>query len=210
MILDQIIERLKARLTEALPGVAVQQQMAPVLKHISPSGFKLFSETRPGGVLVLLYPYNGELHLPLILRTEYNGTHSGQVSFPGGKKEDNDPDLIYTALRESSEELGIPEKEVRVLGVLSELFIAASNFKVLPVVGYMRERPKFRIEQREVAEIIEVPLSLLLDSKVVKTKSFKVSTGFTIQAPYYAIKEHTVWGATAMMLSEFLSIYKDL
>jgi len=208
--MDKIIERLKARLKEALPGEAVQQQMAPVLKHINPSGFNLFSETSPGGVLVLLYPYNGELHLPLMLRTEYSGAHSGQVSFPGGKKEDNDPDLIYTALRESSEELGIPEKEVRVLGVLSELFIAASNFKVLPVVGYMSKRPNFRIEQREVAEIIEVPLSLLLDSNVVKTKSFKVSIGFSIQAPYYAIKEHAVWGATAMMMSEFLSIYKDL
>ena len=208
--MDKIIERLKARLKEALPGEAVQQQMAPVLKHIDPSGFNLFSETSPGGVLVLLYPYNGELHLPLMLRTEYSGAHSGQVSFPVGKKEDSDPDLIYTALRESSEELGIPEKEVRVLGVLSELFIAASNFKVLPVVGYMSKRPNFRIEQREVAEIIEVPLSLLLDSNVVKTKSFKVSIGFSIQAPYYAIKEHAVWGATAMMMSEFLSIYKDL
>ncbi len=208
--MDRIIKGLKVRLTASLPGAAVQQKMAPVLKNISQSNFTYFPETRPGGVLVLLYPYNDELHLPLMLRTEYSGTHSGQVSFPGGKKEDNDPDLIYTALRETSEEMGIPEKEVRVLGVLSELFIAASNFKVLPVVGYMSHRPDFRIDEREVAEIIEVPVSLLLDPQVVKTKSFKVSAGFTIQAPYYAVKEHTVWGATAMMLSEFLSIYKDL
>ena len=146
----------------------------------------------------------------MMLRPEYGGVHSGQVSFPGGRVEKSDTGLVQTALRESNEELGIPQEKVEILGNLTELFIIASNFTVLPVVGSLDFRPEFIPDEREVVEIIETPISNLLDSKVIKERGFEVGAGYSINAPYFDINGHHVWGATAMMLSEFLTVYKDL
>lgn len=205
-----IIDKLTDRLKHELPGTKAQLEMTPDLKDVDLSKMRPDGSSQPGGVLLLLYPHNGEMYLPLMLRPDYGGPHSGQVSFPGGKKEDGDTDLIQTALRESQEELGILSSDVHVIGKLTKLFIAASNFDVLPVVGFSESKPKFVVDPREVREVIEVPISHLLDPKNKNKKPFKVSAGFTINAPYYAIREFTVWGATAMMLSEFLTVYKDL
>ncbi len=208
--MDIVKEKLRDRLKQPLPGVPAQQAMMPILSD--PSRFADYrkSTARPGGVLILLYPHQGELYIPLMLRPEYGGAHSGQVSFPGGKKEEYDKSLIETALRESEEELGIPNDRVDVIGKLSELFIIASNFNILPVIGSMDERPQFKPDNREVVEIIETPISLLLDSSTVGRKSFKEDSKLDIDAPYFDINGHHVWGATAMILNEFLEVYKDL
>ena len=124
--------------------------------------------------------------------------------------EPGDKDLIHTALRESHEELGIVSDRVEVLGKMTELFIVPSNFSVLPVVGFSSERPDFTPDPREVKEVIEVPLDHLLHPDNTKIKPIKVGGNITLQAPYYDVYGHTVWGATAMMLSEFLTVFKDL
>jgi len=197
-------------LGEPLPGISAQMKMMPRLDDTSRFDITNKEKAIPGGVLILIYPHEGELYLPLMLRPEYGGAHSGQVSFPGGRKEPEDKDLLNTALRESNEELGIPEDKVEVLGELTELFIIASNFSVLPVIGYMDHRPDFIPDPREVVEIIEAPISLLLEDYTIKERPFKVGAGFQIDAPYFDINGHHVWGATAMMMSEFLTVYKDL
>jgi 8-oxo-dGTP pyrophosphatase MutT (NUDIX family) len=201
---------LRKRLGEPLPGISAQMKMMPRLDDTSRFDITNKDKAIPGGVLILIYPHEGELYLPLMLRPEYGGAHSGQVSFPGGRKEPEDIDLLNTALRESNEELGIPEDKVEILGQLTELFIIASNFSVLPVIGYMDHRPNFLPDPREVVEIIEAPISLLLKDQTVKEKPFKVGAGFHIDAPYFDIHGHHVWGATAMMMSEFLTVFKDL
>ena len=124
--------------------------------------------------------------------------------------EEGDGDLVETALREANEELGIPAEQVDILGNLTELFIIASNFVVLPVVGVMNSRPDFKPDSREVVEVIESPIIDLLHPEARKERPFQVGRGMTIRAPYFDINDHHVWGATAMMLSEFLTVYKDL
>lgn len=191
-----------------LPGMNAQMEMMPKVPGIDRFDLSKRGKSTPGGVLILIYPHKGELYLPLMLRPDYGGAHSGQVSFPGGKVENGDRDLVHTALRESNEELGIPDERVEILGNLTELFIIASNFTVFPVIGYLDFRPDFIPDPREVVEVIETPISLLLNKDTVKQRGFKVRQGFTINAPYFDINDHHVWGATAMILSEFLEIFK--
>lgn len=204
------IERLKERLTAPLPGIEAQKMMMPVVPDLSRFEISKRKNSVQGGVLILIYPQHNELYIPLMLRPEYGGPHSGQVSLPGGRIEDTDEDLVQTALREAHEELGIPSEKVIVAGNLTELFIIASNFTVLPVIGIMDERPEFQSDPREVAELIETPISLLLNAEIVKSRPFNVRGGIQIDAPYFDIFGHHVWGATAMILSEFLTVYRDL
>jgi hypothetical protein len=157
----------------------------------------------------MLYPYQGELFIPLILRPDYDGVHGGQVALPGGGRERFDRSLVQTALREAQEEIGIKASDVRVLGQLTQLYIPPSNFLVQPVVGYLPYRPDFFPDSREVADIIEISLSLLADQGIIGTKEMLVRN-VLIQAPYYGVNTHTVWGATAMIVSEFLTIFGEV
>lgn len=207
---DLFIENLKQELKEELPGVEAQLQMAPLYEDIKKRYTQSLKPVKSGSVLLLLYKQEDKILLPLMLRPNYDGVHSGQISFPGGKKEEGDKDLIDTALRETREEIGIDEKEVTVLGSLTELFIPASNFTVLPVVGYAKKRPVFLADPYEVVEIIETNVFDLLDEVPIKLKKINLYNNLEITAPYYDVQGHVVWGATAMMLSEFLQIIKKI
>ncbi len=160
-------------------------------------------DARQGGVLVLLYLYGGHVHLPLILRPTYSGVHSGQVGFPGGGREPVDADLTATALREAWEEVGVDPEEVRILGQLSPLFVIASNYLVQPTVGWCSSRPDFRTDPYEVAQLLEAPLAHLLDPATTRRELWTLR-GSAVEVPFYAVAGQTVWGATAMMLSELL------
>lgn len=193
------------KLREELPGRAAQELMAP--RPIEESRFRENPEfpAKLGGVMILLFERNDELFIPLIKRPEYDGHHSGQVSFPGGKKEKDDQDLIETAYRETHEEIGVPSTEIEHLGTLSELFIIASNFKVLPSVGFLSNEPSYVLEEKEVESILEVSLNQLKDEtqKGIETMHFGK---YTIHSPYFDVEGHKVWGATAMMLSELIAV----
>lgn len=163
----------------------------------------------PAAVLILLYPAeNGETGLVLMKRNTYDGPHSAQVSFPGGMREKEDSTLVETALRETREELGITE-ELFILGQLSPLHITVSNFLVSPFVAYCPERPLFRPDSSEVQYLIETTLQHLLDPCNKRSMRMQVH-GQEISAPYYAVQEEQVWGATAMILSEFLLLVSSL
>lgn len=201
----QFLEHLRSDLHGELPGREAQRRMAP-----SPRGGGVFPDapqpdTRQGGVLILLYPDNMRLFVPLILRPTYQGVHSGQVGFPGGGREEEDRDLVRTALREAYEEVGIDPKQVTVLGVLTPLYVIASNYLVQPVVAWAAARPSFHPDPNEVADLIEIPLLDLLDESNRRTEVWQLR-GYAVQVPFFAIQEQTIWGATAMMLSEFLSL----
>lgn len=206
---ESFVSELRNRLKEPLPGRTAQIRMAP--KPIDENRFREnpMRPARLGGVMILLYPDKGGVHIPLMKRPEYDGAHSGQVSFPGGKLEDVDTDLVDTALRETHEEIGVPKDNVEVLGSLSELFIIASNFKVLPTIGVVRNKPNFIPDPIEVADVLPMPLAALKDPALRKVKEMKFPP-YTIQSPYFDIHGEVVWGATAMMLSEFSYVVNEI
>ena len=196
-------DAIKRRLQQPLPGEAAHQRMmagARMQLNIKPN-----ERTRRSAILILFYPYLGDIYLPLILRPLYDGVHAGQMAFPGGRAERTDENLIRTALREAQEEIGIRVSDVKVLGELTELFIPPSNFFVQPVVGIMNYRPDFYPDPREVEQVVEVPLSVLLDETIVGDTQINIK-GVKIDAPFFQIQNHKVWGATAMMISELLAV----
>ena len=157
-------------------------------------------------VLILLYERDGEPHVLFTRRTEDVEHHKGEVSFPGGASENEDPDLMTTALRETFEEVGVRPEEVEVIGQLDEL-ITISNFKVTPYVGVLAVGRPYRFvpHEREVAEVVEVPLRHLLDDRHVEME-FRQWQGRPVRLPAYIYDGHRIWGATAKMLQHLLSI----
>ena len=163
---------------------------------------EMSGQARQGGVLVLIFEKNGQSHLLLTRRRDDLQQHAGQISFPGGRREDGET-LRETALREAHEEVGIRPAEVQVLGELTSLYIMPSDFEVHPFVAWHTGQPTYIIQVDEVAEILEVPISFLLDPTHRHEEPWEIR-GYELQVPFYLVGEHKVWGATAMMLSEFL------
>jgi 8-oxo-dGTP pyrophosphatase MutT (NUDIX family) len=194
-------KNLKDELKKDLPGEKAHIKMAPGIRDY----FKPTNKTRNAGVLILLFPKNNELHVAFILRTEYNGPHSGQISFPGGKAERIDKNIIDTALRESQEEIGIDPKLVKIFGQLTPLHIPISNFLVHPAIGIYETTPNFVADPTEVKEVLEVKLNDLLNKAHCTTKEFNYGD-ISFLAPIYNPINITIWGATAMILSEFLEV----
>lgn len=206
--MDDLIRKLKLRLNEPLPGSTAYQQMIPrAAKRLR---FKFDEEPRKGAVLILLYPDSNVIKFPLIQRPLYEGVHSGQIALPGGRYETADRDLVETALRETHEEIGVHPDHVNIIGQLSEFMVSASNHLVLPVIGYAAVKPVFKKDDYEVDEIIETPLDELLDATRIKEKEIITASGYRLHSPYYDVQGKVVWGATAMMLSEFIQIINDL
>ena len=201
--MPELPDFLKARLKQSLPGQEAQALMIPTLASKQRFSLEARKDARPGGVIIMLYQKDEEWYFPLIQRPDYDGVHAKQMSFPGGKKDASDPDLTFTALREAEEEIGLKIARQAVLGQLSDLFIIASNFNVRPTVAWFQDEPKFVADEHEVDEIVEVRLADLLNEANVNEKPIRISYGVTIQAPYFELNEKVVWGATAMMLSEF-------
>jgi 8-oxo-dGTP pyrophosphatase MutT (NUDIX family) len=197
---------VRAALRLPLPGRAAQLTMAvqprpgdrPDLPPASP---------HEAAVLILLYNRRGEWVLPLTHRTETVQRHKGQVSLPGGAREPQDPSLADTAVRETCEELGIREDIVEVIGALTPLYIPVSGFCVHPHVAYTERAPVFHPRSEEVAEVLEVRLWRLLDPNT-RGEEIRVRDGQRYRVPFYQLQHHQVWGATAMILGEFVALLR--
>ncbi len=207
MIDLQLIENLNLKLQQSLPGLNAQLEMTSLLRG---QKWEVREDHRKSGVLLCLYPQADQWHIALMKRTQDEGVHSGQISFPGGRFEDSDRNYTHTALREAEEELGIPQQEVQVLGALTELYISPSNFMVYPTVGYMLRRPAFVLDPKEVAELIEVEIDLFLQEEIRKNRRIKLGQNMKIEVPTFLVKGHIIWGATAMILNEFLHLWREL
>ncbi len=197
------INKIKVQLSGQLPGVAAQMKMAPLVRM--PLNFD--AQRQKAAVLILLYPWNDSLYTVLIKRTEYEGPHSGQISLPGGKLEPEDFDLAATSLRETAEETGIDTSQIGIIGRLTILELAVSNFEVHPFVGYIDKKPGFNPDHAEVEYLIEAELNVLANPDIIKTKIMNI-LGYAVELPYYDYQGNHIWGATAMMLSEFLEVIK--
>ena len=192
-----------------LPSISSHIKMAPLerVKMMEENSYDP-SSVRKAAVMMLLYPKNDITHLLLIVRNSYPGVHSSQIAFPGGKVEDIDFDLKQTALRETHEEIGIHPNDINVIRDFSSIYIPPSNFLVYPFLGVSQTELTFKLQEEEVAGIIELPLSMLLDDSIIGTKSLETSYANFVEVPVFQIEEHTVWGATAMMLSELKDVLK--
>ena len=205
--MNDIIEKLSKAFESPLPGWDAQKRL---INYDRPPPYDVASidpTARQGAVLVLLYPKNEELYTVLMLRSIYEGIHSGQVSFPGGKREVEDQSLWHTALREANEEVGITVEKVKLIGELTQVYIPPSRFLVTPFLAYAEEPPGFERDRIEVKRIIETPISVFLNSNSVLEKMmFVESVNTEIPIKYYDVNGEVVWGATAMMLSEMAEI----
>ncbi len=203
---EQVIERLRARLAEPLPGSAAHRLMAPDLsygRHSDPPAWN----ARPAAVMALLYRHSREWRLPLTVRPANLQDHAGQICLPGGASHAGETPE-EAALRELHEELGIASAEVELLGRLSPINLYVSNFAVIPSVAVARGAPKFVPSAAEVAELIELPLAALLDPA---SRGHDVIPGrlLPLSAPYYDYHGHRIWGATAIILSELASVWQQ-
>jgi len=202
---------LKLKFQQPLPGTVSHLKMAPpnrAKELLEKQNYLLAA--RQSAVMVLLYPVDNQLRTVFIKRSEYDGIHSGQIAFPGGKKEKTDQNFEETALRETWEEIGIEADNIEIVGQLSDLFIPPSNFIVKPFVGYCREKPVYKIDSKEVQSVIEIDIDDFYSGKCIFEKEFVAGTaGKTIKAPYFDINGIEIWGATAMITSELLDLLKN-
>ncbi|MEI6866834.1 CoA pyrophosphatase [Flavicella sp.] len=167
-------------------------------------------QPKKAAVLALFYPnLIGETCFALTLRPVYKGTHSAQVSFPGGKQEPNDSNLSETALRETFEEIGINKSEIKLLREITDVYIPPSNFLVTPFIGITENPPVFK-QNHEVHQMIEVTLTELLDDSLIHVNTKKTFYAEKASIPYYYFSNHMVWGATAMIISEIKELIKRL
>jgi 8-oxo-dGTP pyrophosphatase MutT (NUDIX family) len=203
------IEEIENALKRPLPGKKAQFIMAPGYRPDYELEEVMKFNPRIGGVLLLLDPSGDELKVILTLRKQYDGTHSGQMSFPGGKQEPTDAGIVQTALRETNEEIGISPEHIRIIGRLSELYIPPSNFLVYPSVGVMSGEASFKKQDDEVEEIVSIPLAFFLDKGHRTTTKIKVMGNSTVNVPAYVYERYTIWGATAIMMSEFVYALLD-
>lgn len=210
MAFEEFITDIRTALRRPLPGTKAQFKMAPYERVLKAFADKIIGKQRKeSAVLCLFYPKNGEVYFTLILRNTYKGVHSAQVGFPGGKTEEVDRSLEETALRETEEEVGVNKQSIKVLGKLTDVFIPPSGYHVYPFVGYTNDAPQFIPDPKEVSKIIETPLRILMDESIVGRKKIAVSAiKIKVNYPFFDIQGETVWGATAMMLSELKELVK--
>jgi 8-oxo-dGTP pyrophosphatase MutT (NUDIX family) len=200
-------EILKAEIQKGLPGIKVQWQMASSDRMAKNYPGLPGKETRDAAVLILLYPHKESIYTVFMQRPVYNGIHSGQISFLGGKVEPNDENIIHTALREANEETGVVLEKISVINTLTPLFIPVSNILVTPVVGWTNEKPIFKHQPEEVDFLIEAELKRFMNPDIIRTNPLSIR-GKMIDVKYFDYDGHVIWGATAMILNELLTIIK--
>ena len=192
-------------------GENAQDLMAPPMRRSwMEAQSKNNLNPREAGVLALVYPNpEKEAMLLFILRRTYSGVHSGQMAFPGGKKESSDQDLWETALRETEEEVGVPRQVVQYLTKLTEVYIPPSNFLVQPYLGWCEEKPPLAKQEEEVEEIIEISVGELFARKSHINTEISTSYANKMEVPAYHVQNQIIWGATAMMLSEIEALFAE-
>ena len=211
MDFQEFLEYVPKIMEAKLPAQEAHFKMAPLERIANMEKLELQSKNpKIAAVMMLFYSKNGTTHIVLIVRNSYDGVHSAQIAFPGGKFEPDDETFEITALRETFEEIGIHPDRIEILRQFTHLYIPPSDFLVYPFLGICREDILFIPDSSEVAAIIELPLSVFLGEEVVVSVTISTSYASDIMVPAFKIGEHIVWGATAMMLSELKEVLKKV
>ncbi len=193
-----------------LGGLESQFKMAPLLRKRFSLEDIASQKPKDSAVLALFYPgIDNMTNILLMLRASYNGVHSSQISFPGGKKDKKDPSLQHTALRETEEEIGIANNDIIIIREMTKTYIPPSNFMVTPFLGLINTKPRFKTNE-EVERLIEVNVKELLDENSLTSKNLSTSYMKNVDVPCFKLNDYTVWGATAMMLSEIKDLLKSI
>lgn len=183
--------------------------MSPPLRGIYSLDEAYAHGAKESAVLILLYERDSKPYIVFTQRAVYKGVHSGQISFPGGRKDDTDTSFEYTALRETQEEIGVNSNDISIVGTLTHLYIPVSNYLVFPYVGILNTEPNFVKEEKEVDKILEIALDDLTNERNVVEKIIQIrDRNIQYRTPAYHINENDIWGATAMILCEFLEVLK--
>lgn len=202
-------EKLIRVISENLPGESAHIRMAPVNRPLSSFAIREAENVRESAVAIMLFEENTSYKCTLIQRPSYDGNHSGQISFPGGKRDPEDIDLEQTAIRECMEEVGIDLSIAQALGKLTSVYIPVSNFHVEPYAFFYPQAPEFIPDEREVESILTIALDELLDDGKISTMDVQMTNGFTLRnVPCFLINEKQIWGATALILNELKEILK--
>ncbi|MDR0926160.1 MAG: CoA pyrophosphatase [Ignavibacteria bacterium] len=204
----KIIERLRKRLTEPLPGDAPRSLLAPTFNGVSQRPAMPSMNAKKCAVLVLIYERNGDLQIVFTLRNNNLHSHSGQISYPGGKTEYGE-NPVKTALRETFEEIGVPEHQIDVLGTLTPMYVLPSNSLITPVVGFSNTVLDFIVNKDEVEEVFTKPIGFFKFTNIEMRKLN--ANGEVLDVPYWAVHPTVpLWGATAMILAEFVEVFQKL
>ena len=201
MLLKDIEPTLRSRLAGTLPGLEAQRRFAP---YRVGADWQAPLNSRLAAALLLLYPHQDGVAIPLTVRSSQLARHAGQVSLPGGAADPGET-LVEAALREAAEEIGVNPQTVRVLGELTPVHVLVSGFTLHPIVGITDERPAFVPAPGEVAEVLEVLLEDIRDASRIR-QGTRTREGVAIEYPYFDLLGHQVWGATAMVLGEFICL----
>ncbi len=208
MKFDEFVKSISKIEKNMLPGALAQMELSPKSRAQFSENYAT-SKTRKAGVMALVFPKNGEAYLALILRTTYDGAHSGQVALPGGKYELKDQLLWKTALREVEEEIGVAQNKISLIKPLTSLYIPPSDFRVHPFLAKANESLSFKLQQEEVAELIEMPIAYLIEQKEINEITIEAAAKKTVEVPAFVFGEHIIWGATAMILNELKQLLID-
>lgn len=208
--LARLAAALAARLRRPLPGHDAHAEMAPFPARATVETLSTdLNEGRPAATLVLLYPdERGTPHFVLTVRRSHLRDHAGQVSLPGGSLEDGETPED-AARREAFEEVGVTPEAVEVIGRLTPIYIPPSRFSVWPVVATTGARPPFVAQETEVAAVVEVPLADVLDD-ARRGSAMRAAPLGDFDVPFFDLAGLEVWGATAMMLAEFVAVLRDV
>ena len=208
-MLESELNNTKTRLSETLkrelPGERAHRLMLPKGRELYPSADN--NSVIQSSVLLLLFPYNEKIHTCLIRRPLSMRNHGGQIAFPGGRKERLDKNLIETALRESFEEIGTDRRQIEIIGALTPLYVQISNFTINPYIGWTEIMPPFKIDRCEVDEIFVVPVEKFLHHTASQLREVTTING-TFEVPGFYFDHLFVWGATAMIISEFNEVFE--
>jgi 8-oxo-dGTP pyrophosphatase MutT (NUDIX family) len=205
---DDCIAFLIKRMKLPLPGLEAQLKLAPPFRNnIMP---KVLTDYRKGSVMLLIKSIERQPHLIFIERSDDGKVHSGQIAFPGGKKDESDETLLSTAIRETEEEIGLAPHHISVLGELTQLYIPPSNFMVSPFVGYLENKTEYAISTKEVKRAIEIPLVDFFNKEVIVDDEVATTYRGPVSVPCYKLHGIQIWGASSMILSEFLALFDEI
>lgn len=183
--------------------------LLPLQQEDGPGDPSPLTSLKPAAVLIILFPRGDEVFLLLTARPHTLSRHPGQIALPGGAMEPADVDLAATALRETSEELGVEPTELRLLGRLPSFSVLVSGYLIAPFVAWSAAVPVTRPDPREVAEVFDVPVVTLLDPSAIKDDVWALREGHW-RVIYYRIGERQIWGATARILWDLAARLRGL
>ena len=214
--MQDLIPFLKNRLQYELPHSDIRKEglsekLLKILLEEEKNAKSRFAQKPPRicAVMVAFYCKDEEWFLPMMRRPDNIRAHPGQISFPGGRQEEVDEDLIATAIRETEEEIGITVPKSNILGNLTEIYIAPSNSLVTPIVAFLDDPPLYIPDEKEVAEVLDIRLTDLQNTANIRAKKVVLTNGDYFNMPAYQAENNFIWGGTARMIAELLKLLKE-